>query len=124
MSLSHLSVHEEAQCECDSHGPVSKLLLTAHGGGGGGGVVGGGVGGLCRWETHEGPRPRGVRSLPEHHREPFREPGESPGAVRGMRGGRFGDRRWDVRGAGGRDRVQLCPVSLDSVGKRKFKTLL
>lgn len=90
-SISHLPVHEEAQCERDSHGSVSKLLFTAHGGGGGG-VVGGGVGGLCRWETHEGPRPRGVWSCPEHHREPFGEPGEepleSPGAVGGVRGGR------------------------------------
>lgn len=55
---SHLSVHEEAQRERDSHRSVSKLLLAAHGGGGGGGgVVGGGVGALCHWETHEGPRP-------------------------------------------------------------------
>lgn len=85
VSVSHLPVHEEAQRERDSHGPVSKLLFTAHGGGGG--VVGGGVGGLCRWETHEGLRPRGEWSFPEHHREPFGEPGEepleSPGAVRG-----------------------------------------
>lgn len=90
-SLAHLSMHEEAQCECDSHGAVSKLLFTAHGRGGGG-VVGGGVGGLCCWETHEGLRPRGVWSSTEHHREPFGEPGkepsESPGAARGGRGGR------------------------------------
>lgn len=70
----HLSVHEEAQCERDSHGAFSKLLFTAHGGGGG--VVGGGVGGLCGWETHEGRRPRGVWS-----REPFGEPGEEPLAL-------------------------------------------
>lgn len=62
-SISHLSVHEEAQRERDSHGPVSKLLFAAHGSGGGG-VVGGGVGGLCRWETHEGFRGhRGVWSF-------------------------------------------------------------
>lgn len=90
-SLAHLSMHEEAQCERDSHGAVSKLLFTAHGRGGGG-VVGEGVGGLCCWETHEGLRPRGVWSSTEHHREPFgeprKEPSESPGAARGGRGGR------------------------------------
>lgn len=39
----YLSVHEEAKRERDRHGPVSKLLFTAHGPGGGGVV-----GGVCR----------------------------------------------------------------------------
>lgn len=58
----HLPVHKEAQSERDAHRTISELLLTAHaaGGGGGGGVVGGDVGGLCRWETHEGPEAYGA----------------------------------------------------------------
>lgn len=102
-------MHEQAQCERDSHGPVSKLPVTAHGrvGGGGGGVVvvvvGGGVGGLCRWETHEGLMPRGVWSVPEHHREPYRGTrgeeilGEPWSCARGRVGGAGilgGWRRW------------------------------
>lgn len=69
-------MHEEAQRERHSHGSVSKLLLAAHGGGGGGGgVVGGDVGGLCRWETHEG-----FRGTPRRFQREVRPgPGLVPG---------------------------------------------
>lgn len=56
-------MHEEAQCECDSQGAVSELLMAAHGCGG--------AGGLCRWETHEGfpGATEASGAVPEHCRE-------------------------------------------------------
>lgn len=125
--LPHLSMHEEAQCERDPHGPVSKLLFTAHGSGGG--VV---VGGLCRWETHEGSRPRGVWKCPEHHRGLVARPLASPGAAGGVRGGQVwrwaagcsgvGSGRSGVRGTSSRlSGFILFPLSLSTLREEEVE---